>query len=77
MYVNVEIYNVEERQINIDYFDVDLNNVRQLQDNFVTFNVDFRKIGHRQNSVVNATICKELKNELQAKHIKNILEFQI
>ena len=31
MYVNVEIYNVEKRQINVVYFSVDTNNVRQLQ----------------------------------------------
>ena len=37
VYINVEIYNVEQRRINVD-----LHNVR---DNAVIFNVDFHNVG--------------------------------
>ena len=37
VYVNVEIYNVEQRRINVD-----LHNVRR---NIVIFNVDFHNVG--------------------------------
>ena len=33
MHVNIGIYNVEQRQINIIYFKVDFNNVRQRRNN--------------------------------------------
>ena len=39
MYANVEIYNVEQRQINLVYFNVDINNIRQRRNNAVIFNV--------------------------------------
>ena len=42
MYVDVEIYNVEQRQIDVFYYKVDLNNVRQRWNNVVIFNVDFK-----------------------------------
>ena len=45
VYVNVEIYNVEQRRINVVCFNVDLNNVKQRRDNVVIFNVDFHNVG--------------------------------
>ena len=36
-YVNIEIYNVEQRRINVVHFNVDLNNVRQRRNNVVIF----------------------------------------
>ena len=54
VYVNEKIYNVEQRQINVIYFEVDLNN-------FVIFNVDFHSVGQDWNKVVNMTICKKSK----------------
>ena len=62
VYVNVEIYNVEQRQINIIYFKVDINNVRQCPNNAVIFNVEFQNVDQRQNNViVNVTIFRNLK----------------
>ena len=61
VYVNVEIYNVEQRQINFVYFNVDITNVRQRRNNVVIFNVEFRNIDLRQNNVVCMTIFKKLK----------------
>ena len=52
MYVNVEIYNVEQCQINVVHFNVDLNNVRQRRNNVAIFNVDF-------HNVVNMNISKK------------------
>ena len=43
--VNVGIYNVDQRRINIVYFKDDLNNVRQRGNNVIIVNVDFRKLG--------------------------------
>ena len=57
-YVNVEIYNVEQRQIKVVHFNVDLNNFRQRRNNVVIFNVDFNNVQKRWNNVVNMTICK-------------------
>ena len=42
MYVDVEICNVEQRQIDVFYYKVDLSNVRQRWNNVVIFNVDFK-----------------------------------
>ena len=39
VYLNVRIYNVEQRLINVAYFSVDVNDVRQRQNNVVLFNV--------------------------------------
>ena len=41
MYVNVRIYKLEQRRIDVVYFNVHLNNVRQRQNNVVIFNVYF------------------------------------
>ena len=59
MYVNVEIYNVEQRQIDIVYFNFDINNVRQCRNNSVIFDVEFRDLDQRRNDV-NMTIFKKL-----------------
>ena len=61
VYVNVEIYNVEQRRINVFYFYVDINNVRQRQNNFVILNVKFPNVDQRRNNVLKMTIFKKLK----------------
>ena len=61
VYVNVEIYNIEQRQINIAYFSVDVNNVRQRRDKAVIFNVEFDNVDQRLNNFVNMTIFRNLK----------------
>ena len=61
MYVNVEIYNVEQRQINVVYFNVDINSVRQRRNNVVIFNVKFHNVDQCQNNVFNMTICKKVE----------------
>ena len=65
--VNVQIYNVEQRRINVLYFKVDLNNVRQRQNNVVIFNVDFHNVGQRWNNLVNMIIWKKYKLRLKWK----------
>ena len=59
-YVNVEIYNVEQHEINVVYFNVDVN-VRQRWNNAVIFNVEFHNVDQCGNNVVNMTIFKKLK----------------
>ena len=61
VYVNVEIYNIEQRQINIAYFSVDVNNVRQRRDKAVIFNVEFDNVDQRLNNFVNMTIFRNWK----------------
>ena len=61
MYVNDEVYNFEQRQINLVFFNVDINNVRQRQNSVVIFNVEFHNIDQRRNNVVNMRIFKKLK----------------
>ena len=61
VYVNVEIYNVEQLQIKVVNFIVDTNNVRQRRNNAVIFNVEFHNVDQRRNNVVNITIIKKLK----------------
>ena len=63
MYLNVGIYNVEQRWINVAYFNVDVNNVRQRRNNVVLFNVEFYNVGQRGNNVVKMTISKESKKK--------------
>ena len=63
MYLNVEIYNVEQRRINLVYFNVDVNNVRQRRNNVVLFNVEFYNVGQRGNNVVKMTISKKNKKK--------------
>ena len=53
MYINAEIYNVQQRWNNIVYFKVELNNVRQRRN---IFNVDFHNVGQRRNNAANMTI---------------------
>ena len=59
---------VEQRRINVVYFEVNLNNVKKRQNNVFIFNIDFRNVGQFRNNVVNWTICKNLKNKLRAKN---------
>ena len=61
LYVNVEIYNVEQRRINVVYFNNDINNVKQDRNNVVIFNVEFHKADQSRNNVVNMIISKKLK----------------
>ena len=56
MYVNVE-----QRQINLVFFNVDSNNVRHRPNNVVIFNVEFDNVDQRRNNVGNMTIFKKLK----------------
>ena len=70
MYINVEIYNVEQRQINVVYFNVDVTNIRQRRNNAVIFNVMFHNVDQRPNNIVNTTIFKKLKRA------NNIFELQ-
>ena len=60
-YVNVDIFNVEQRQINIVYFSVDINNVRQRRDKAVISKVEFYNVDQRLNNFMNMTIFKNLK----------------
>ena len=60
-YVNVEIYNVEQRHVNVIYFNVDIDNVRKRRKKVFIFNVKFRKVDQRRNNVVNMTICKKVQ----------------
>ena len=55
------IYNVEDRRIDVAYFNVDIKNVRQLQNNNVIFNVEFHNIDQSWNNFMNMTMCKKLK----------------
>ena len=71
MYVHVEIYNVQQRQINVVYFNVDINNVIQRRNNVVILNVEFHNVDQRRNNILNMTIFKKL---IKAK--KNISELQ-
>ena len=59
--VNVEIYNVEQCQINVGCFNIDINNIRERRNNVFIFNVEFHNIDQRRNKVVNMTICQKLK----------------
>ena len=69
MYVNVEIYNVQQRWSKVVYFNVELNNVRQRRNNFVIFNVDFHNVDQRQNNIANMTIWKKYKPPFKNKII--------
>ena len=75
MYVNVEIYNIEQHQLNVVYFNVDLNNVRQRRNNVVYFNVDFHNLEQRRNNVVNMTIWKKKKKKKLASSQKQSNSF--
>ena len=59
VYVNAEIYNVEQLWNNVVFFNVALNNVRQCRNNGVIFNVDFHNVGQRRNNLANMTIWKK------------------
>ena len=65
MYVNVEIYNVEQRQINVVYFSVDTNNIRQRRNNSVIFNVEFHNVDQKSKQ------CREYD-----KHSQHFFELQ-
>ena len=55
------MYNVEQHQINVVYFNVDMDNFRQRWNNFVIFNIKFYNIGKRWNNVVKTTASKKHK----------------
>ena len=74
VYVNVGIYNVEQRRINVAYFNVDLNNVRQRRNNNVIFNVNLHNVEPLRNNIVNMTINK-MKNKLGVKNIIILFSF--
>ena len=60
----MEIYSIEQRRINVVYFNVDMKNVRQLRNNTAIANVKFQSVGQRRTNVVNITIGKILKKNL-------------
>ena len=70
LHANLEIYNVEQRRINIIYSTVVTNNVRQRRNNVLIFNIEFYNVGRRRNNVVNMTISKK---NIWASNKKNIL----
>ena len=47
VYVNVKIYNFEQRPINVVCFNIDINNVRQRRNNDVILNVEFHLINDK------------------------------
>ena len=68
MYVNGEIYNVEQRWNNVVFLNVELNKVRQRRKNVVIFNVDIHNTGQHRNNVANMTIWKKkLSHDSKAK----------
>ena len=61
-----KIYNVEQGQINVVYFNVDIKSVRQRRSNFFIFKVEFQNVDQCRNNVVN--INKSMKlNKLKNK----------
>ena len=52
---------VEQRRINIVYFNVDMNNIIQRPNSAVIFNVEFHNFDQRRNNVVNMIIFKKFK----------------
>ena len=56
-------YNVEQRQINVVYFNIDMNNIRPSQKNVAIFNVAFQNLEQRWNNIVNIIICMKMKNK--------------
>ena len=60
VYVHVQIYNVEQRHINVVYFNVDINNVRQRQNNVVILNAEFHNVDQRRSNVLST--FKKLKS---------------
>ena len=75
MYFNVEIYNVEQRRINVVYFNVDINNFIQHRNNIVIFNVEFQKVGWCQNNVVKIIISR--KNKKKKSFQIKYMEFKV
>ena len=75
--INIEIYNYEQRRINVVYFDIDLNIVRQCRNNVVIFSIDFRNVGQPRNNLVNMNICTKLKSKLRVKSITIFLSFKL
>ena len=74
VYLNVGIYNVEQRRINVVYLDIALNNFRQRRNNVAISNVNLRNVEPRRNNVVNMSI-KKMKNKLGVKNIIILLSF--
>ena len=55
VYFNLWIYSVEQRRINVVYFNIDIN-VRQRQNNI--FNVELHNVGKRGSNIVQMTMSK-------------------
>ena len=70
VYLNVGIYNFEQRRINVAYANVDANNIRQRRNNAVLFNAKFYNVGQRGNDVVEMTISK--KNQKKSFQINSL-----
>ena len=56
VYFNLWIYSVEQRRVNVVYFNIDINNVRKPQNNI--FNVELHNVGKRGSNIVEMTISK-------------------
>ena len=76
MYLNVEIYNVEQRRISIVYFNVNIDNVRQRRNNVVIFNLEFYNVDQLRSNVLNMAICKKLINKPRVKSNNLFLSFK-
>ena len=74
MYVNVEVYNVEQRQINVVCFNIGFDKVRQRRINISHVNI--HNVVQRQNNVVNMTNYKKLKNKPGFKSHEIFLSFK-
>ena len=72
--VNVGIYNVDQRRINIVYFKDDLNNVRQRGNNVIIVMFDFHKLGSVETPLW--ILPYEKKKKLRGKHKIILLSFK-
>ena len=69
---NLEVYNVEQRQINVVYFSVVLTMSYNVKTMWVTFNIEFHIVAQRRENVVN--MIKNLKNKPPVKSNKIFLK---
>ena len=60
VYVNFEIYSIEQRRINVVCLKVDLNNIRQGRNKFAIFTVNFHNVGQRWNNVMKRQFEKNI-----------------
>ena len=63
MCVDVETYNVEQRQINVVYVNLGMKNVRQRWNNFAIFKVQFHNACQCRKNVEKMTISIKNKNK--------------